>query len=62
MSMFRRVAALILIGFAGVHVAAVVDLVRNSEAELGIGAFGPAVGYVLIAIAAVIGPRRLPGV
>jgi hypothetical protein len=62
MSMFRRVAALILIVFAGVHVAAVVDLVRGSGADLGIGAFGPAVGYVLIAVAAIIGPRRLPGV
>ncbi|HEV2778048.1 MAG TPA: hypothetical protein VGX25_01480 [Actinophytocola sp.] len=62
MSMFRRVAALILLGLAGVHVAAVVDLVRDSSGELGIGAFGPAAGYVLIAVAAIVGPRRIPGV
>jgi hypothetical protein len=63
MSMFRRVAGLILLGLAGVHVAAVIDLVKDGGAgELGVGAFGPAVGYVLIAIAAFTAPRRVPGV
>ncbi|HET9140095.1 hypothetical protein [Actinophytocola sp.] len=61
-SMFRRVAGLILLGFAAIHVAAVADLATDSTAELGIGAYGPAVGYVLVAIAAFVGPRRLPGV
>lgn len=57
--MFRRVAVLILLAFAGVHVAAVVDLVSSSS-ELSIGAFGPALGYLLCAAAALV-PRRLPG-
>jgi hypothetical protein len=63
LSMFRRVAGLILLALAAVHVAAVVDLVKGgSIADLGIGAWGPAVGYVLTAVAAFIGPRKLPGV
>jgi hypothetical protein len=63
LSMFRRVAGLILLALAGVHVAAVVDLVKGgSIGDLGIGAWGPAVGYVLTAVAAFIGPRKLPGV
>jgi len=61
LSMFRRVAGLILLGFAAVHIAAVLDLAKGS-ATPGIGAYGPAVGYVLIAIAAFLGPRRIPGV
>lgn len=61
-SMFRRVAVLILLGLAGVHIAAVVDLVKESgTAELTFGAYGPALGYLLTAAAAMI-PRRLPGV
>jgi hypothetical protein len=61
--MFRRMAGLILLGLAGLHVWAVVDLVKGSSAaELGVGAYGPAVGYVLAAVAAFLGPRRLPGV
>lgn len=60
-TMFRRVAMLILLGLAGVHIAAVFDLAKiSSEAELSIGAFGPAAGYLLCAIAA-IAPRKLPG-
>lgn len=60
-TMFRRVAMLILLVLAGVHIAAVFDLAKTSgEAELSIGAFGPAAGYVLCALAA-IAPRRLPG-
>jgi hypothetical protein len=61
-STFRRLAGLILLGIAGVHIAAIVDLVNSSNAEqLSIGAYGPAVGYLLTAIAAFIGPRRLRG-
>ena len=61
-STFRRLAGLILLGLAGVHIAAIVDLVNNSSADqLSIGAYGPAVGYLLTAIAAFTGPRRLPG-
>ena len=63
LSMFRLVAGLILLALAGVHVAAVIDLVKGgSISDLGIGAWGPAVGYVLTAVAAFIGPRKLPGV
>jgi hypothetical protein len=63
LSMFRRVAGLILLVLAGVHVAAVIDLVKGSGIDnLGIGAYGPAVGYVLTAIAAFTAPRRIPGV
>jgi hypothetical protein len=62
-STFRRIAGLILLGLAGVHVTAVWDLVRVSGAEqLDIGAYGSALGYVLVAAAAFAGPRRLiPG-
>lgn len=60
-SMFRRVAVLILIVLAGVHLYAVVDLVGDSNLEeLSFGAFGPALGYLLCAGAALV-PRRLPG-
>jgi hypothetical protein len=61
LSMFRRVAGLILLGFAALHIAAVLDLAKGS-ASPGIGAYGPAVGYILVAIAAFLGPRRIPGV
>jgi len=61
-AMFRRVAGLILLGLAGVHVAAITDLVRDSGVEqLSVGAFGPALGYLLTAVAAFAGPRRLAG-
>jgi hypothetical protein len=59
---FRRVAGLILLGFGGVHVAAVSDLVSATGAEqLSIGAYGPAAGYLLTAVAAFIGPHRFVG-
>ena len=61
-SMFRRVAGLVLLGIGGVHVAAIMDLVKDSGVDqLSIGAYGPAAGYLLTAIAAFTGPRRLPG-
>jgi hypothetical protein len=60
MSMFRRVAGVILLIAAGVHLYAIQDFDADS---LGIGAYGPAAGYLLAAAAAFIGPRRLlPGV
>ncbi|WP_104478870.1 hypothetical protein V5P93_004510 [Actinokineospora auranticolor] len=65
-TMFRRVAGLVLLALSGVHVGALADL-ANSDGltglgDLGIGAFGPVVGYVLIGIAALVGPRRfVPG-
>jgi hypothetical protein len=62
-SMFHRVAALILLGIAGFHVAGIVDLVGASGVSgVGLGAWGTALGYVLTAAAALIGPRKLPGV
>lgn len=61
-STFRRIAGLILLGLAGVHVTAMWDLVRQSGVDqLGLGAYGTALGYVLVAIAVFVGPRRLPG-
>lgn len=60
-AMFRRVAIVILLVSAGVHIAAVADISSASDVtELSIGAFGPAVGYLLCAAAAMV-PRRLPG-
>lgn len=60
-AMFRRVAIVILLASAGVHIAAVADISSASDlTELSIGAFGPAVGYLLCAAAAMT-PRRLPG-
>jgi hypothetical protein len=60
MSMFRRVAGLVLLVIAGVHVAAVSDLTDGfGYADLQVGAYGPAVGYVLAAAAAFVGPRKL---
>lgn len=58
-SMFRRVAVLILLVLAGVHSYAVTDLVSDAS-NLSFGAFGPALGYLLCAGAALM-PRRLPG-
>lgn len=61
-STFRRIAGLILLGVTGVHIAAVWDLVNDSgSGQLSVGAYGSAIGYALIAVAALIGPRRLPG-
>jgi hypothetical protein len=58
---FRRIAGLVLLVLAGVHVYAVQDFVGDAEA-LSLGAYGPALGYALSGVAAVIGPRRLtPG-
>jgi len=59
---FRRVAGMILLGLTGLHSAALWDLFNNAGTEtLSFGAFGPAVGYLLTAIAAFIGPGRLLG-
>ena len=61
--MFRRIAGVILIVLSGVHLWAVMDLVKASNlAELDLGGYGPSVGYLLIGVGALIGPRRLlPG-
>ena len=59
-STFRRVAGLILLGLAGVHLGAVFDL-ANGVDQLSIGAYGPAIGYLLTALAAFTGPGRLLG-
>jgi hypothetical protein len=60
MSMFRRVAGLVLLVIGGVHIAAVSDLSDGfGFADLQVGAYGPAVGYVLAAAAAFVGPRKL---
>lgn len=58
---FRRVAGLILLAIGGVHVAAVSDLGAAGADQLSIGAFGPAVAYLLTAVAAFLGPHRLMG-
>ncbi|HVK25870.1 MAG TPA: hypothetical protein VM677_31315, partial [Actinokineospora sp.] len=62
-TMFRRVAGLILISMSGVHIYGVMDLVKAVDlSKLDIGAFGPSLGYLLIGVAALIGPRRfVPG-
>ncbi|PWW67119.1 hypothetical protein [Actinokineospora spheciospongiae] len=58
-SMFRRIAGVVLLALSGVHVSAVVDLAKGVDlADLSLGAFGPTVGYLLIGIAALVGPRR----
>lgn len=60
MSTFRRLAGLVLLVIAGVHVSAVSDLTDGFGFEdVQLGAYGPAVGYVLAAAAAFIGPKRL---
>lgn len=61
LAMFRRIAGLVLLVIAGVHVYAVQDLSAGDDG-LTFGAYGPALGYVLSGAAALIGPRRLtPG-
>jgi hypothetical protein len=63
LSMFRRVAGLILIVLAGVHIAALVDLVKgHGVTDLSFAAYGPALAYLLTAVAAFVAPRRIPGV
>jgi hypothetical protein len=60
MSTFRIIGGLILLGCAGVHFYALKDLIGDAGFSLlGIGAYGTAAGYVLAALAAFIGPRKL---
>jgi hypothetical protein len=60
MSTFRIVGGLILLACAGVHVATLNDMTGGNGFDgLGIGAYGPAAGYVLAALAAFIGPRKI---
>lgn len=60
MSTFRRIAGLVLLVVAGVHVYAVSDMTDGFGFEdVRFGAYGPAVGYVLAAAAAFVGPRRV---
>jgi hypothetical protein len=60
MSTFRILGGLLLLACAGVHVAALNDMTGEAGFSiLGIGAYGPALGYVLAALAAFIGPRKL---
>jgi hypothetical protein len=61
LAMFRRIAGLILLGFAAVHLYAIQDLFDGGDGA-SFGAYGPALGYALSGVAALIGPRRLtPG-
>jgi hypothetical protein len=61
MAMFRRIAGVVLLGMAGVHVYAMQDFADGSDG-LSVGAYGPALGYLLSGVAAIVGPRRLiPG-
>ncbi|GLZ39749.1 hypothetical protein [Actinokineospora sp. NBRC 105648] len=61
-TMFRRVAGLVLLALSGLHVAALNDLTDGGLSSLSIGAFGPVAGYLIIAVAALVGPRRfVPG-
>lgn len=58
MSTFRRLAGLVLLVIAGVHVYAVSDLTDGFGFEdVQLGAYGPALGYVLASAAAFIGPK-----
>jgi hypothetical protein len=60
MTTFRIVGGLILLACAGVHVAALNDMSGGDGlAGFQIGAYGPALGYVLAALAAFIGPRKI---
>ncbi|GAB1515853.1 hypothetical protein [Actinophytocola sp. KF-1] len=60
MSTFRRLAGLVLLVIGGVHVYAVSDLTDGFGFEdVQLGAYGPALGYVLAAAAAFVGPRRV---
>ncbi|WP_156753658.1 hypothetical protein [Actinokineospora pegani] len=62
-SVFRRIAGVVLLALSGFHLTAVLDLAGGLDltdlAGLSPGAFGPSVGYLLIGVAALIGPRRL---
>lgn len=58
MTTFRIVGGLILLVCAGVHVAALNDL-SGGFSNYSFGAYGPALGYVLAAAAAFIGPRKI---
>lgn len=58
MSTFRRIAGLVLLVVAGVHIAALRDMTGDLT-DLGIGAYGPALGYVLAAAAAFVGPPKV---
>lgn len=61
LAMFRRIAGLVLLVFAGIHLYAVQDLFP-AGADPSLGAYGPALGYALSGVAALVGPRRLtPG-
>ncbi|MFO7192970.1 hypothetical protein [Thermocrispum sp.] len=61
-SMFRRVAVLVLLVAGAVHVYAVTDLTGTSDfLSLDLGAFAPVLGYGLCA-SSVLLPKRLPGV
>jgi hypothetical protein len=61
LAMFRRIAGLILLGFAVVHIVALRDTFGDGTG-LSFVAYGPALGYALSGVAALIGPRRLsPG-
>lgn len=60
MSTFRVIGGLILLGCAGLHFYALKELTGPEGFSLvGIGAYGTAAGYVLAALAAFIGPRKL---
>jgi hypothetical protein len=60
MSTFRIIGGLILLACAGVHFWALKDMTGDGGfSVLGIGAYGPAAGYVLAALAAFIGPRKI---
>jgi len=58
MSMFRRIAGVILLLLGGLHVWALNDFTSDLS-DLSIGAWGPAAGFVLAAAAAFVGPRKL---
>jgi hypothetical protein len=58
LAMFRRIAGVVLLGFAAVHMFALRDMFGGFEG-LDYAAYGPALGYALSGIAALIGPRRL---
>jgi hypothetical protein len=58
LAMFRRIAGIILLAFAAVHMFALRDMFGGFEG-LSYAAYGPALGYALSGIAALIGPRRL---
>jgi hypothetical protein len=60
MSTFRIFGGILLLVVAGVHFTALNDLSGGEGfSTFGIGAYGPAVGYVLSAVATFVGPRKL---